>query len=519
MDRARTRRRLGLFLFLVSFSIYFVTVAPGLTWSHRGADGGDFLAAAATLGVPHPAGYPTYTLLLHLSMVLLPVEEPAAAGNLFSAAMAAVAVALCGGIIYEVLDRLARLSPARVARTMIPWAAMTGALIFAFMPLVWSQALITEVYSLHLAIVAGAFWSLLRWMRTGRGLPWAGWIIGLGLTNHLTIAFIGPGVLAALVAGRKHLRWRTLLAVGGALCIGLVPYAYLPWAARRMPPVNWENPQTWEGFSRLVLAARYRHNILEPSTADVLARLIGWVKDFSAVYYWPIYLVLVAGLVWLLLRDPVVGVMTGTFAILLGGYAAGYGTSDYWVNLLPALMMLAVWFTVGLWLVCCWLMRTGRRWPYARAACIAALLVLPAVLVIVQWEAMDLSDDRGASEFVAGALEAAAADALVFTYGDAHTFGMWYACYALDERRDLVPIIPTFLRHAWYRQVLAVNHPGLDLRPDGLGREALQTMIGRHLGLRPIYLTWEDEVIAARYELLSKGPLWLVNHRGGGVMP
>ncbi|MGD9101843.1 MAG: DUF2723 domain-containing protein, partial [Anaerolineae bacterium] len=46
--------------------VYGLTLAPGLTWAHYGADGGDLVTAAHTLGVPHPPGYPTYTLLAWL---------------------------------------------------------------------------------------------------------------------------------------------------------------------------------------------------------------------------------------------------------------------------------------------------------------------------------------------------------------------------------------------------------------------------------------------------------------------
>ena len=46
---------------LASLALYLATVAPSLTWGWRnyGMDGGEFLAAANTLGVPHPPGYPT----------------------------------------------------------------------------------------------------------------------------------------------------------------------------------------------------------------------------------------------------------------------------------------------------------------------------------------------------------------------------------------------------------------------------------------------------------------------------
>ena len=46
-------------------ALYALTMPPGLTWAYDSADGGDFLAAIATRGVPHPSGYPTYLLFFN----------------------------------------------------------------------------------------------------------------------------------------------------------------------------------------------------------------------------------------------------------------------------------------------------------------------------------------------------------------------------------------------------------------------------------------------------------------------
>ena len=45
---------------------YARTLAPSITWANDGSDSGDLVAAAATLGVAHPTGYPTYLLLARL---------------------------------------------------------------------------------------------------------------------------------------------------------------------------------------------------------------------------------------------------------------------------------------------------------------------------------------------------------------------------------------------------------------------------------------------------------------------
>ena len=78
---------------LVSLCVYVATLAPGLTWAHDSADGGELATAAATLGIAHPPGYPTYLLLAHV-FTRLPVGEVATRTNLFSALCAASASAL-----------------------------------------------------------------------------------------------------------------------------------------------------------------------------------------------------------------------------------------------------------------------------------------------------------------------------------------------------------------------------------------------------------------------------------------
>jgi hypothetical protein len=63
---------------------YALTLAPGLTWAHDGADGGDFATALATGGIAHPPGYPTY-LLAAAPAAALPVGNWRCAQRVFRA--------------------------------------------------------------------------------------------------------------------------------------------------------------------------------------------------------------------------------------------------------------------------------------------------------------------------------------------------------------------------------------------------------------------------------------------------
>ncbi|MCU0305299.1 MAG: DUF2723 domain-containing protein, partial [Thermoanaerobaculales bacterium] len=83
----------GLVSGAAALALYLWSLAPGLT----SADGGDFLIAAYHLGVPHPSGYPLWTMLGWIA-TRLPLADPAVATNLLSAVCAALAIGGLGAL-------------------------------------------------------------------------------------------------------------------------------------------------------------------------------------------------------------------------------------------------------------------------------------------------------------------------------------------------------------------------------------------------------------------------------------
>jgi len=73
-------------LFLALFAVYLVTCCPSVSVD----DSGEFCIAALELGVPHPPGYPLYTLLLALWR-WIPAGSVALRLNLLSAVLVACA--------------------------------------------------------------------------------------------------------------------------------------------------------------------------------------------------------------------------------------------------------------------------------------------------------------------------------------------------------------------------------------------------------------------------------------------
>jgi len=91
-------------VFVGSMLLDLRTLQPGLGFW----DTGEFQALGPVLGIAHPTGYPSYTLLLWLaSVVLQPFGDPALRANLLSAILVSGAAALVAVAVVQVTRRAA----------------------------------------------------------------------------------------------------------------------------------------------------------------------------------------------------------------------------------------------------------------------------------------------------------------------------------------------------------------------------------------------------------------------------
>ena len=182
----------------LSFLVYFFTLGPSVGLE----DSGELAVAGDHLGVPHPPGYPIWTIISYcfarvFSFVTFRGQpNPAWAISLVSAVFGALAAGCTAMLITrsasDMMEGEDRAEGCE-AQNKGGWDGMiayvggvAGSLIFAFSPVMWSQSTIVEVYSL------GAFFLMLvmlltyRWMRrpTDKLLWITAFVFGLGLTNY-----------------------------------------------------------------------------------------------------------------------------------------------------------------------------------------------------------------------------------------------------------------------------------------------------------------------------------------------
>ena len=297
----------------VVLAVFVLTLAPTVTFW----DAGEFIAAAKTLGIPHPPGTPLFVMIAHVWAKLVPIGEFALRTNLLSAVLSAAAAGLFFLLAHETVRMLATGLDARSGRVLAVLGSAAAALLGAFSFTNWQNSNETEVYTVATFTIAAMSWSAHLWRRA-RGTPRAPrllllivYLAGVSIGNHLLALLAGPAIVmflvstlltdpaadpaqrreewgqAAVVAGV----WALLIGLGlgstglivlGAVCftaaaayaipsraggfaaltlliacIGLTPYLYLYIRSAQNPPINEAAPATFDALLAVIRRAQY----------------------------------------------------------------------------------------------------------------------------------------------------------------------------------------------------------------------------------------------------------------------
>lgn len=447
-------------------AVYLTSMAPGLSWANYGADGGDLITAAATGGVAHPTGYPLYLLLARLFQ-LVPIGSLAFRTNLMSAFAAGSAAVLVYGLVTR------SLSPSNPRQYWL--VGLASGFAFGLSPLVWSQAVITEVYALHSLFVALLLYLSVNYFSlqfTQKRIDCLlGLTFGLAMGNHITTIILLPVIFSGTLLRKPTLtqgncwrkNWqvdsRSLLRRLTWLGVGLLVYLTLPLRALSQPPVNWGNPVTLDGFAWLVSGKLYQGQLFILTLPSVWERVRVIVALFLEQFGIP---GLSIGLIGLIVFFKPIHLVRSTLWIVAASsaFAIVYATTDAFMYMIPAFLCFAIWIGMGLG----GLMDASSR----RFHIIGPLIGLVFILTLFiqagnHWPQVDASQDQRAELFGEDVLALAPAHAIVFAKGDRAAFTLWYFQFGLQNRPDLAILATDLLQFDWYEQTLHSNYPDLNL--------------------------------------------------------
>ncbi len=467
-------------VFVVALALYWSTLLPDVgLW-----DTAEMQAIGPVLGIAHPTGFPTYTLLAWLaSVVLQPFGNEAYRADLLSALVMAGAAAL--------------LSVRLVMATRRAAVGLAAGLIFALTPVAWSWGVRADPHALHVFLAAMLLVLLGGWQaRQGSdqraAAPWllaAAAIYGLSLGNHALTLLLAPGIAAFVLLVTPRILWRqwrlVLMATAVLALSAALVYLYLPLRSAMDPALDYADPQTWERFWYVVLGEQFQGSF---GPLPTLAEIGSGVWDQLVHGFGPLAALAVAGVLLGLIRHPRLTILGLLWFGCTWLFAIGYPNAAIERYYLVPLLVAALWMGLALEAVgeaaTELLGRRGRSHAGLVATAVALVALFLAVGPAVErYDSLDASDETWGREILETTFEAVGQDAVIISWWSFST-PLWYGQHVEGRRPDVVVI------------------DDRDILDDGYG--TIEAAIAAHIGERPVYvirLERDRERLEQAYEL------------------
>ena len=371
-----------------AFAIYTRTLLPGVDLG----DTGGFQAAVLWPETSARQGYPLYYALARPFVLALSASNPARGLNLFSACCAGLAV----GLLTYIAGVVVRSAAAGAA------AGVLLAVSYTF----WTQAVIAEVYTLHLALIAAcliALWAFAGRPTTARlAVFFAIYAISFG--HHLTMILLLVPFALFLLHGPPHPRelFRPRIVAMAAVIAAAGALLYLPNLLFVL--TNIDGPPAWS--DRLAVfwfdttKADWRETMmLGVAPGELRNRLAMWAWDARQQFG-------IAGLTLAAFGGVRLWWISTRWALLVwSGYAIStafaitYNVGDTHVFFLPGHFLTA--FAIAAALAPTSVRRLGFAAPGLRVIGAALVLFYAGWRAWDTWPAVDRHRDRRADVLVA----------------------------------------------------------------------------------------------------------------------
>ena len=332
----------GAFVFLASFIAYVSTLAPAAV----PGDPSEYTFVPWILGIAHPPGYVTYTLLASLWQHLLPIGSVAYRTHLLAATAGALNATLVYAIVLTISGRRAGRPSNQPTHQL---AAIFAGLSFAYATDIWQHSIHANAHIVTLLLAATSVFLLARWQASDdeRWLYAFSLVAGLSVAQHPLLAFGFPAYGALILAVRPRIlrQGRTLLKMAAFAAIGLSVFLYYPLRSPTTP-FGASDIKSWESFVHFVIAEGLRVNLFAFGLADQPERLAVFFNLLQLQFPSISILLAAAGWIGLLRRNRPFWLLATVFLVIL--YAFVMNTiQDVMAYLMLPLTMIAILIGVG----------------------------------------------------------------------------------------------------------------------------------------------------------------------------
>lgn len=447
-----------------SFILFLFFQAQGI---YTG-DSGDLATAAVVHGVPHPPGYPLYTLLGFL-FSRLPLLTPAWRVTLMSSVPHAIVI----GLVYLFVFRLTK---NRLAGVFSSLALLGNYLFFLY-------AVTPEVFALLDLFVMLLLYEAFLYQNTRSIfiLSIMALTFGFALTHHHVIIFAVPAFFYLIISigFPKHFGIREMFRIIGIFVIGLLPYLYAPVAGSTNAIINWDKPTTVVRFIQLLTRQDYGSFVSGGFIGHSFAERIISIKAYFSFLFLDFTLVgvliLGVGLFAWWKKDQLFTRVVAMLLFLFGPFFFFYASfpivsrftlGTYERFLLPSYCIYAVLLGVGFHAMQQLVIGKVRFHKIGVNAvvvlCSAILFLYPlTIFTITLYRFTGLSEDRTAENLGRDILMSLPDNAILLLSQDTTLFTTQFVRYGLNVRPDTIVLHASRIAANDYKEVISTRFPSI----------------------------------------------------------
>lgn len=477
----------GLLAGIIVFILYLFTLAPTVTQ----LDSGELATAQTLLGIAHPTGYPLFTMLGHLFLLIPLPFSIIFRANLLAALWTAGSVTIFIYTIKMVIDNIALFKSKKneeekqksnkkkakkssqvllPTRIIIPeltkyLSALFGGLFLAVSKTFWMQSTSVEVYSLHLFLISIIIFTLILAFTKSNNTEapkhyfWYFLAVALafGFSNHMTTLLILPAVAYLYfvtfgfnLASFKRIALMLLIFVPLLISI----YAYLPIRAGQNPILNWGNPLDLERILRHISGKQYQVWLFS-STDAAKKQLAYFVENFPLEFNIGLILTFI-GFFAAFVHSKKFFYFTLITFLSTVLYSINYDIND--IDSYFLLAYIAVAFLISFGVLQIFILLKDRHLGYTLP--IPLLIIFLVIQSYITFGKVDQHDVYLFEDYSKAALQSCKKDALIISYQWDFLISPAYYIQKVEKFRPDVHIIDKeLLRRSWYFNQLNNNHP------------------------------------------------------------
>nr|XP_033807984.1 transmembrane protein 260 isoform X2 [Geotrypetes seraphini] len=460
---------ISLLVFSGVSAVYINTLHPSVP----GGDSGELITVAHEFGVAHPPGYPLFTVLAKLMIILFPYGSIAYRVNLLSGLCGAAAASL---LFYTTCKLSGSYSGGIFAGGM-----------FSFSRLTWQWSVAAEVFTLNTLFVGVLMALTVQFQEASTTKERSkiskigAFCCGLSLCNQHTIVLYV--LCIALWVLFQHFKERELslaytLKLGLCFSAGFVPYLYLPVSSYlSYARWTWGDQTTFQGFLTHLLRKEYGtfnlalSEIGSGTTQMLIFQLTSMNTELTVLA--PVFVVM-ALIQCIIKSEKLKYSVVWLFTVMLVIYSLFFAwranldiTNPIFIGVVERFWMQSnavISVLAGLGLVSLVSLLRKVLEDHRVIQCLEWLFAISFVTCHIHfnYSVCDQSSNYVVDKFGRNILSSMSADAIMLLRGDLPGNAVRYLQYCEGLRPDLSLLDQAMMTYEWYLPKIAKHFPGIN---------------------------------------------------------